>query len=271
MAKQKPKGSEHSIKDWLEQIGATEIQFVGGESEGGPPDYTIQYVGEQIGVEVRLLDDITGWPRNKRMAFEKELKCLIEEVAQEKDAPRWHTCCEYDPKETQLPRPECMAWKEKVRKALRTKGTGEEIELLSPKIRRGRGVRLTLKPANNEGSFVGASVDEGDLVAQTLGDRVVACVKEKTNKVQRGNRSHRHLLWWLVFDDEILLVPIGVLGADERAAIKAKVRACNGREQWSKIVIVSRFQTVPASQKFSRQFCALWEDPQHPPLPPSPA
>ena len=271
MAEQRPNDSERLIKDWLEQIEATEIQYVGDESKDGPPDYTIQYVGEQIGVEVRLLDDSKGWPKKKQIALEKELRCLIEEVAQEKDAPRWHTYCEYDPKEPQPPRPECTAWKEKVRKALRTKGTGEEIQLLSPKSRRGRGVRLTLEPASNEGSFVGVNVDEGDLVAQTLGDRIVACVKEKTNKVQKGNRSHRHLLWWLVFDDEILIVPIGVLGPDERAAIKAKVRACNGREQWSKIVIVSRFQTVPAPQKCSKWFCALWEDPQHPPLPPSPA
>ena len=51
----------------------------------------------------------------------------------------------------------------------------------------------------------------------------------------------------MVFDDEILRAPIGLLGADERTDIEAKVRECCDREQWSKIVLVSRVSNYAAT------------------------
>ena len=113
-----PKDSEISVCEWLEQIGATEIRFVGNDVGGGPPDFVVKYAGEEIAVEVCLLHDSDGWDRTEKHAFEQELRCLIKEVSKEENAPRWHSSCEYDPREPYPPRKSCKEWKEKVRKAL---------------------------------------------------------------------------------------------------------------------------------------------------------
>ena len=267
-----PKGSEVSIEEWLKQIGATEIRYVGDEDGGGPPDFLMKYADEKIAVEVTLLHDSEGWRRDKERAFERELGHLIEEVSMEEgNAPRWHSRCEYDPREPRPPRSDCKGWKGKVRQALRTPGMGGNFQLLSPERMRGRGVYLNLVPASNEGSFAGVSVDRGYLVGPILAERVVACVKEKTNKIRQGKRSKKYGRWWLVFDDEMLRAPVGVLGADERKTIKKRVQKTDGREQWSKIVMVSRFQPTPPPSKPPKWFYALWEDPRHPALPESPS
>ena len=264
-----PRRSEVSIKEWLEQIRATEIRYVGDGD--GPPDFLTKYADEEIAVEVTCLHDSEGWSTTEERAFERELKRLIEEVLMEDvNAPRWHSTCEYDPREPRPPRPSCEEWKEKARKALRTRGPGGEFQLLSPERIQGRGVRLELIAANNEGSFAGVRVDEGHEVGPVLARRIVARVKEKASKVQKRKRLRKIGRWWLVFDDEILRAPIGLLGADERTDIEAKVRECCDREQWSKIVLVSRFQTTPPPLNRPKRFYAPWEDPKHPALPVSP-
>lgn len=265
-----PKDSEITIEEWLDQIGATK-KFVGSDGEG-PPDYEIQYKGETIAVEVTLLHDTGGWGRTKEKAFEGEIKHLIEEVSQE-GGQRWHALCGYDPRVPRPPSVKDDAWKTRVRKALRSSRSGDEFQLLSECcIRRrglGRGVVLELISASNEGSFMGVSLDQGCMVGATLSEQLVSIVAEKAVKVRKGKRSGNYNQWWLIFDDEVLMAPFAIL-TEERTEIDTKVRECDGRQQWSKIVIVSRFQTkCDGSQE--KWFHAPWEDPWHPSLPESPS
>ena len=269
-----PKGSEISIGEWLDQIGATK-QYVGCDGEG-PPDWEIQYKGDTIGVEVTLLHDTEGWGgtkrgRRRKEAFERELRRLIEEVSQE-GGQKWHALCEYDPR---VPRPPSDdAWKARVRDALGNSPSGGKIQLLSEgDIQRrglGGGIVLELMPACDGGSFTGVSVDEGYLVGITLSERLIANVDEKADKVRKGKRSGKYNQWWLAFDDEVLIAPFAILTDEERTEIDTRVRECDGRQQLSKIVMVSRFQFTPPSVKQDKWFYVPWEDPRHPPLPPSP-
>ena len=266
-----PKDSEIPVGEWLEQIGAAAIEYVGDDAGGGPPDYTIEYGGERIAVEVRLLDDGIGWPAEKKRAFERELKDFIEEVAAGKNAPKWHACVEYDPDEPGPPKRGDKTWRETVREALASEQLMEEVQLVPPEKRRGRGIVLTLLRASNQGSFNGLEEDEGHLVARTLTERVTACVNEKAEKVARGSRAQQYETWWLVLDDEVLIAPKWVMSKEEQAQIEESVRACPGRNQWSKIVVMSRFQTVEPPERQAKWFWTVWEDPRHAPLPMSPA
>ncbi len=262
-----PKGSEISIGEWLDQIRATK-KYVGRDGDG-PPDWKIQYEGTTIGVEVTLLHNTEGWGRTKETAFERELKRLIKEASKEGDQ-RWHARCEYDPRVPRPPSSNDPTWKERVRDALES-AIGGEFQLLPEEDIRRRGVVLTLDPATNEGSFSGVSRDVGSVVVPTLTERIVACVKEKVEKIRKSERACRYRQWWLVFDDEIVIAPIHqILSVDERSRIEASVRECSDTVRLSKIVLVSRFQTTPPSAKQDMWFYAPWEDPRHPPLPPSP-
>ena len=262
-----PKDSEIPIKKWLEQIGATEIEFVGGDSKGGPPDYVITYKGERVAVEVSLLHESRGWDRETEHSFERELKQLIEEEAKKGGGKlRWYSSCEYDPQQPQTSISDREIWKKNACKALNVPGMGGEFQLLPDEKVVGRGVVLILIPAGNEGCFSGIAVDEGCIVAQTLAEQVASNVKKKSGKVQRGERSQEYDRWWLVFDDEVLITPVGALMVSERIEVERKIRECEGREQWSKIITVSRFQVNEAPPESSKWFHALWEDPCHPSL-----
>ena len=262
-----PKGSEISIGEWLDQIAATK-RFVGRKGVG-PPDWEIQYKGDRIGVEVTLLHNTEGWGRTKETAFARELERLITEASKE-CIQRWHARCEYDPREPRPPSSEDPTWKKRVRNALKSP-IGGEFQLLPDNDVRRRGVVLTLDAATNEGSFSGVSRDVGSRVAPTLTERIIACVKEKVEKIRKSDRACRYSQWWLVFDDEIVIAPIQqILSVDERSRIEASVRERLDTVRLSKIVLVSRFQTTPPPAKEDRWFYAPWEDPRHPPLPPSP-
>ena len=261
-----PKGSEIPIGEWLDQIGATK-HFVGCNREG-PPDWEIQYKDDKIGVEVTLLRDTEGWGTTREMAFKRELKRLIK-VASREGMQRWHARCEYDPRVLRPPSMKNTAWKERVRDALRS-SIGGEFQLLPEEDVRGRGVVLMLDPATNEGSFSGVSVDEGCGVLVALTERIPTLVKEKVKKIRKSEKARYYRQWWLVFDDEILIAPIKILSEEERSGIEASIRECEDTVQFSKIVIVSRFQFTPPPVKQDKWFYAPWEDPRHPPLPPSP-
>ena len=266
-----PKDSEIPVGEWLEQIGAAAIEYVGNEAGGGPPDYTIKYEGERIAVEVRLLDDGIGWRAEKKRAFERELETFIREATAEKNASKWHAWVEYDPDEPGPPKRGDKTWRETVRKALASGRPMEEVQLVPAEKRRGRGIVLTLLTASKQGSFNGLSEDIGHLVGGTLAERVAACVKEKAEKVARGSRAQQYETWWLVLDDEVLIAPKGVMSKDEQSQIEESVRTCTGRGQWSKIILMSRFQTVEPPEKQEKWYWPLWEDPRHAPLPRSAA
>ena len=262
-----PKDSEISIGEWLDQIGATK-RFVGGDGEG-PPDWKIQYKGDKIGVEVTLLQDSKGWGKTREKAFERELGRLIEEESR-RSGQKWDARCEYDPREPRPPSKEDEAWKDRVRDALGS-SSGGEFQLLAEEDMRGRGVVLELVPVTGEGFLAEVSVDEGCAVEAALTEQMVARVKEKVRKIRKSERARCYRHWWLVFDDEIGIAPIGtILNADERSRIEASVRECQETVQLSKIVMVSRFQFTPPPVKQDKWFYAPWEDPRHPPLPPSP-
>ena len=264
------KGSEKSVEEWLGQIGATKVKHVGDGP--GPPDFVIEYAGEdRIAVEVCCLHDVKGWDkkeyRKHKCSFERELRALIEaEAARGENAPRWHTFCEYDGVERVSSIRDRKRWKDKASTALRTPGTGGEFQLLSKEARRGREVILTLMPATNEGSFAGVNPDEGSIVGTTLSERIIAGIREKAEKVLRGTRAKKYDRWWLVFDDEILVAPADSL-VRERAEIEARVRDSPDRTIWSKIVLMSRFQTVPPPPTAPKGYWSVWEDSKHPPLP----
>ena len=269
---QGPKGSERSAEEWLRQIGATRIQYVGHCA--GPPDFVIEFAGDEIAVEVCLLHDVDGWNkksiRDHRFAFEKELGALIEEEAtRQQNAPRWHAYCEYDDVETVSSIRDRAEWKDRARKALRTSGTGGEFQLLSKEKSKGRGIILILEPASSKGSFVGVSNNKGSIVAATLSEQIVCSIKEKGDKVRSGRRAKKYDRWWLVFDDEILMAPIEILTGEERGEIEARVCDCPGRAIWSKIVLMSRFQRVPPPQTVPKPYSVIWEDSSHPPLLPN--
>ena len=262
-----PKDSEISVEEWLQQVGATEICFSGGSRKEGPPDFIVEYAGEEIAIEVCLLHDRKGWEKTREIAFRKEVEKLIaEESKKTEGAPRWHPRIEYDPRQPESSISD-RKWKKNARRALRTSGPGGEFQLLSTDKVRGRGVILELVPTSNEGCFLGVSVDEGCMVGETLAERIVEEIRKKTGRVRNGTRAKRYDRWWLVFDDEILIAPIKVLDVSERARIAAEIRKCSYRGQWSKIVLVSRFQTVPTPQKPQKWFYTLWEEPRHSRLP----
>lgn len=263
------KDSEKSVEEWLGQIGATKIEHVGDGP--GPPDFVIEYAGEdRIAVEACCLHEVKGWDkreyRQRKFSFERELGKLIAEAARGENAPRWHAFCEYDGVECVSSIKDRRGWMDKAIKALRTPGTGGEFQLLSKEARRGRGVILTLMPATNEGSFARVSTDEGSIVGTTLSDQIVAGISEKADKVRRGPRAKKYDQWWLVFDDEILVAPADSL-AREHAEIEARVRDLPDTTMWSKIVLMSRFQTVPPPQTAPKRYWSVWEDSNHLPLP----
>ena len=263
-----PKGSEIWIEGWLKQIGAEKVEYVGSKDQDGPPDWVIVYEGKTVAVEVSLLHDSAGWGKTSEVAFGQELAKLIkEESGRGATAPQWHARCEYDPRESKSSIRNQKEWKARARKALSTPGPGGCFQLLSSASKKGRGVILELAPASSKGSFVGVSVDQGFIVEPTLTNRIIAETRKKTDKVRNGDRAKNYCQWWLVFDDEILIAPIGVLMASEESSIATAVQNSIDRNLWSKIVLVSRFQAAPHSQGHPKRFWAPWEDDRHPPLP----
>ena len=262
-----PHGSEIPIREWLHQIGAVNIQYCGNAD--GPPDFVVGFRDEEIAIEATLLHDPKGWGKTREIAFERQLSRLIKEVAlKDANAPRWHVICEYDPAERYPPRPNRRQWKDAIRMALRTKGPGQTLQLLSSEEKRGRGVTLHLIPASNDGSLSPVSVDEGFMVMPTLTERTLACITHKTKKQHYGSRSHRYDRWWLVLDDEIFMAPMASLARQEICQIETLVRQLDDKAAWSKIVLVTRFQPTLRTGKLPMSFHPLWQDPRHPALPP---
>ncbi|MCY4463139.1 MAG: hypothetical protein OXC26_22480 [Albidovulum sp.] len=264
-----PKGSECPIREWLEQIGATDICYVGNQNE--PPDFAITYSGERIAVEVARLLPAVGWGKETETAFGKELGKLIEEAASDPGSPRWESWCEYDSRDRcpSRSKAEAEAWKKRAREALLTRGPGGEFQLLSPKQLVGRGIVLGLRPARNQGSFSGVSVDEGYLIESMLVDQLICWTGKKSSKVKTNNLINKYCRWWLAFDDEIVIAPPGMLGRS-RQKIESDVRGRIDTELWSKVVLVSRFQLEQPPPKKPKWFWPLWENPQCAALPDSP-
>ena len=230
------RGSEVPVGNWLETVGANHVRFV-GEGEG-PPDFVVQFGGAEVAIEVTRMLDGKGWPENQRIAFERDLGAVIKMVEQDKDAPRWHVWCEYDPRVSRPPKPR-GAWRELVKESLRAPGPGGAVQLIPDGSSVGRGVVLRYTPAGNAGGFSGVSMDTGNRPADTAGDRIVDVVASKARKVRKGLRARAFTSWWLVLDEEIVFVH-SILGG-EWENVEEGVRVCEGVEQWNKIVVFNRF------------------------------
>ena len=231
-----PRGSEVPVGIWLETIGAIDVRYVGAGE--GPPDYLLQFGGDEVAVEVTRMLDSRGWPEKQRVAFERALATVVETVAKEKGAPRWHAWCEYDPSMRRPPKAP-GEWRPVVEENLRTPGPGGEIQLIPDGSRVGRGVVLGYTPAGNAGSFTGVRQDMGIRVAGTVANRIADVVAIKAQKVRNGARARAFPRWWLVLDEEIVIVH-PILGR-EWTYVEDHVRFCEGIEQWNKVVLYSRF------------------------------
>ena len=256
-----PNGSEVVVGDWLKEYGCDAVEYV-GDSEG-PPDFLARYDGNQIAVEATRLLDGEGWDETKRVAFELELKREIENTYSDyPEAQRWHARCSYDPIE---PRPPSKqgTWRKKVRRAILGEFSAGPVQLLVESEIRGRGVRLRLTEASNAGSFTGVSSDEGSWVLGPLTTRVGQTIATKSNRVRAGKRASDFETWWLVLDDEVLYAP-EVLTKSERAQVTECVRGHPDRNHWSKIVLVSKYQTraAPPQETLPLRFWVLWEERQ---------
>ena len=180
-----PRGAEAQAGDWLRTVSDHVVYVGDGE---GPPDFVIECGGGEVAVEVTRMLDGDGWPRDKRIGFERALGGVVQSVRDERGTPRWHVFCEYDPREPRPPRPR-GPWVEIVREELRTAKHGGRIQLVPDDRRVGRGVVVRYFPAGNDGSFSGVSEDIGLFVAEAALSRISACVAKKTEKVKRGCRA----------------------------------------------------------------------------------
>ena len=237
----RPRDSEARVREWLEHV-ASDVRYEGGGE--GPPDFVVRFLGDEIAVEVMRMLNGEGWPLERREAFERELKIVVESVKNECDTPRWHVSCEYDPREPRPPRPK-GTWVETVRNALREPGPSGVIQLVPDASRVGRGVVIYYFPASNEGSFTSVSEDIGIAVTRTASTRIAACVAEKARKVRNGCRAQSFSRWWLILEDE------------EWLSIKDKVQCCEGIDQWNKVGLLSRY---------TGEFTAVYERLNEPPL-----
>lgn len=273
-SRQKLNESEAACKEWLKQIGAIDILFVGDQQ--GPPDFEAKYGNELIAIEVTRIQEAVGWPSAVERAFERQLKNIVEQVTRSTRSPAWHSRCTYDPRESRPPKEHDSDWKDQVCKALLRSSTGGTLQLLPEKKIKGRGVRFKFCPASDEGSFSGVQVDEAIFPAAELCSSISRIIPEKTRKVRKGERLSLYKNWWLVLGDEICIVPTSILGDYAIQDIKRETRTSTGIEQWQKIILLTRYQihmnrvADPISSESPKHFLALWEDPLHPPLPPSP-
>ena len=261
--------SERTAYEWLKEVGCTNIEHVGDAAHEGPPDFVAEFGGQQVAVEAVLLQDHV-WREDRRVGFERALGDTIRRYYEgNPDAPRMHVVCEFDPDEDgppQLKGKRGREARELVVRALRGE-VSTPIQLLPDSDRRGRGVTLDLWPSSGDWSLDPVSSDEGGILP--LADRVADVVARKAAKVAKGRRASSYDRWWLVLDDEVLIAPKTLLDERERREIEARVRECGGRERWSKIVLVSRFQSEPPPARPPKRYWPLWEHPCHAPLPPA--
>lgn len=255
--------SEATCKDWLTQIGATNISFVGNQL--GPPDFEVTYRDELIAVEVTRTKELINWPQKYEYAFANRLKSYIAKITNEtRNCPRWHAFCEYDPRETGLPERNDQYWREQVRNAVQQRGHGGGFQLLPKSKIKGRGVKLRLYPATDEGSFTGVCRDEAIFVASELGKCIPEDIRRKTKIVKERSQSESYTKWWLILSDEIFISYSKGLGADSIHHIRQATRRSKGIGQWSKVVLLTR-HVDPSTRPVA--FIPLWEDPLHDPLP----
>ena len=234
-----PKGSEIAVESWLRRRpGITDVRFVGDEGEG-PPDFLAHFHGRCVAVEVTKRGCKSGWPEKYRIAFERELRAVVQSVKDDPRAPRWHVLCSYDPCQPKPPNRN-GDWKRRLRTALMRSGGGGKIQLIEESLRVGDGVVVEYLAAGNEGSLPFVSEDSGYGMASAASQRIAEEVRRKAAKVRSSPIACNFGgQWWLALDDEVVRLH-SALSEWEWRAIRESVGAANeDAEVWSKVILVS--------------------------------
>ena len=233
-----PRGSELVVRDWLEQRPDIEdVRYVGDAGEG-PPDFLARFHGVEVAIEVTRMPLDDGWSEHRRIAFEKELCRVVQSVKDDPHAPRWHVTCRIDPRQPRPPRRN-GDWRERLREALSNGSAPGSLQLMAESERVREGVVVDYFPASNDGSLPAANQLGGYSVVGAGSTRILDEVRAKALKVGRSRRAREHADWWLVLDDDVVIVH-GQLDAGEWRQIRDVVAASDRIDAWSKVILVSR-------------------------------
>ena len=259
-----PKKAERPICKWLNLIGVKDVRHVGNEGHG-PPDFIGRYHGKVVAVESVLLPT----KPKKAVTRNERIKELVREMVEDPDAEDHihQVCFEYD---CELPEKHLRfdAWRDGAIKALRYGMSGEWYQILPEGKRMGtRGIKIGIVSGGIPTKNLVVSVQEnmGERIdAKAMTDsiqNVVSIVREKSGKVQRGERASHYDTWWLIIDGD-LLMERGHLSPEETEKISSAVSNLKESRQWSKIIVMSRMT--------GDRSWPLWESDEQPRLPSTP-
>ena len=234
-----PRGSELVDQDWLQRRSdVVDVRYVGDLGEG-PPDFLAVFHGEEVAIEVTRMPLETGWPEDQRLAFEAELQQVVQSVKDDLEAPRWHVLCEIDERQPRPPRRN-GEWKERVREALLSGSAPGRLQLMSECERVGEGVVVEHFPASNDGSLPLANQGGACFVVGSASTRILEEVHAKAVKVRQSERAREYPHWWLILDDDVVIVH-GRLTTGEWRDIRGAVASSEHIEVWAKVILISKY------------------------------
>lgn len=232
-----PRGSELVVQDWLQRRPDVEdIRYVGDSGEG-PPDFLAVFHGEEVAIEVTRMPLNTGWPEDQRLAFEAELRRVVQSVKDVSEAPRWHVLCKIDRRQPKPPKRH-GEWKEHVREALLSGSAPGRLQLMAEGERIGKGVVMEYFPASNDGSLPIADQENAYFVVSSASTRILEEVRAKAFKVRQSERARRYPCWWLVLDDEIVIEYKGITTKEWRD-IRDAIASGESIDVWNKVILIS--------------------------------
>lgn len=233
-----PRGSEIVVQDWLQRRSdVVDFRYVGDLGEG-PPDFLAVFHGEEVAIEVTRMPLDTGWPEDQRLAFEAELQQVVQSVRDDPEAPRWHVLCEIDERQPRPPK-RYGEWKEHVREALLSGSAPDRLQLMAESERVGEGVVVEYFPASNNGSLPFANQGGAYFVVGSASTRILEEVHAKAIKVRQSERAQEYPHWWLILDDEIVIVH-GGLATGEWLSIRDAIASSEHSQAWDKVILISR-------------------------------
>ncbi len=124
-----------------------------GDGEGSP-ELVIEYGGEEVAVEVARMSDGDGWPRDKRIGFERALGRVVQSVREEAGRPVG-TCSASTIRGNLVPRHGVVRGRKSLGTSYESATRGGQIQLVSDRKRVGRGVVVEYLPAGNYDSSLG--------------------------------------------------------------------------------------------------------------------
>lgn len=213
-----------------------DIRYVGDLGEG-PPDFLAEFHGEEVAIEVTRMPLDSGWPEDQRIAFESELRQVVQSVKDDPEATRWHVLCHIDYRQPRPPKRNGH-WKERVREALMSGSAAGKLQLMGESERVGKGVVVKHFPASNDGSLPFANQGGAHLVVGSASTRILEEVHAKAVKVRQSERAQEYSNWWLILDDEVVIVH-KVLNEGEWQHIRGAIAASEYIAVWNKVILIS--------------------------------